>query len=140
MAQDITDQLLNAQQMEVAVAGPDDANRLFICSGEAVVLTGGDLPQQLNTTFTFLVGPALGRRQFVRATATAGLTGVMLNFSEFAAGSLQCGVSSVDADFDDEAGRVQVRVEIDGRSTEKVLLVPRNINYQVMILAEMVGA
>ncbi len=62
----------NPQQIEAVVNGPDGANRLFIVTGIApanVSIFNGTRTD----TFTFLIGPTLTRRQFVRAIATASL-------------------------------------------------------------------
>ena len=60
--------LINAQQMEVAVNGPDGATHLILCTGIA------DLGLVSNETYAFFVGPQLSRRQFVRAIASGALS------------------------------------------------------------------
>ena len=51
--------LINTQQMEVAVNGPDGATHLILCTG---VVGLGPVGHE---TYTFLVGPQISRRQFV---------------------------------------------------------------------------
>jgi hypothetical protein len=60
--------LINAQQMEVAVHGPDGATHLIICTGVANL--GFIIPE----TYTFLVGPKLSRRQYVGAIASGTIS------------------------------------------------------------------
>lgn len=59
--------LINTQQMEVAVNGPDGTTHLILCAGVA------DLGWVSHETFTFLVGPQISRRQFVAAIASGAL-------------------------------------------------------------------
>ena len=51
--------LINTQQMEVAVHGPDGATHLILCMGIANL---GPISHEI---YTFLVGPQISRRQFV---------------------------------------------------------------------------
>ncbi len=60
--------LINAQQMEVAVKGPDGATHLILCTGIAC------LDSRAHEIYTFFVGPQLSRRQFVGAIASAALS------------------------------------------------------------------
>jgi hypothetical protein len=66
-------QIKNLQQIEVAVSGPDEANRLIIIDGQFD--TGNIAADSLNRTnkqtFSVLLGPKLTNRQFLRAIATA---------------------------------------------------------------------
>src|SRR5438067_12844192 len=70
-------QIQNLQQLDVLVAGPDDANHLFIIDGQfdASLPMGG---QGTNfapgkETCSVLLGLKLTNRQFVRAIASASL-------------------------------------------------------------------
>lgn len=97
--------------LEAVVAGPDEANRLFTITGAANVgmfVSGG---QQKTETWTFLVGPAFTRGQLYRAIGTASVSNQSGNL-QVAPGSFQVAINSVEADWDDESGRVEVRVEI----------------------------
>ena len=60
--------LINTQQMEVAVNGPDGATHLILCTGVA------NLGLIHHETYTFLVGPQISRRQFVGAIASGALS------------------------------------------------------------------
>jgi len=102
----------NLQSMEVAVSGPEGANRLFIVNGTAQIsLAAASNGNQViqKETFTLLVGPALTRKQFYRATASAFLTNTSQQNPGAGAGWL---VETVDADWDDESKQVELRAEI----------------------------
>src|SRR6266508_6086975 len=60
--------LINSQQIEVAVNGPDGATHLILCTGMT------DLSCSGHETYTFLVGPQLSRRQFVGAIASGAIS------------------------------------------------------------------
>ena len=70
-------QIQNLQQLDVLVAGPDDANHLFIIDGQfdASLTIGGQGTNFASgkEIFSVLVGPKLTNRQFVRAIATASI-------------------------------------------------------------------
>src|SRR5215831_7643036 len=70
-------QIQNLQQLDVMVAGPDDANDLFIIDGQfdASFAIGSQCTNfaTAKETFSALVGPKLTNRQFVRAIATASI-------------------------------------------------------------------
>jgi hypothetical protein len=70
-------QIQNLQQLDVMVAGPDDANHLFVIDGQfdvnLAVGSQGSNFAVAKETFTALVGPRLTNRQFVRAIATASI-------------------------------------------------------------------
>jgi len=108
------DSIQNLQQIEVAVAGPDGANRLFIVTGQfdvQLISQGQSTPQK--ETFTVLIGPVLTRQQFYRAIATASLAKTS---SHWASGDYEIGqnwgITLVDADWDDESGQVELRIEV----------------------------
>ena len=130
--------IVNLQQIEAAVSGPDGANRLFIITG--IIPTNLSTNTTIKETFTFLIGPTLTRRQFVRAIATASLNRIFLFYSG-GGGSTQINsnwsVESVDADWDDESGQVEVRVEVlvitGGTGSTGVT----SIGFHATILAEM---
>ncbi|MGC2352029.1 MAG: hypothetical protein WA496_01400 [Candidatus Udaeobacter sp.] len=99
------------QVLEAVVAGPDEANRLFTVTGAANVNIATSGGQQQVQTFTFLVGPAFTRQQFYRAIGAASVSSQFVNV-QTAPGSFQVQINSVEADWDDESGRVEVRVEL----------------------------
>jgi hypothetical protein len=123
--------LINAQQMEVAVNGPDGATHLILCTGVA------DLGAVSHETYTFLVGPQISRRQFVGAIASGALStiqGYNKNAAaDHALAEVDANLVLVDADYDDESRQVKVRAEVScGTAMTKLA-----ISYNVSILAEL---
>jgi len=111
-----SNQIQNPQVIEAAVAGPDGANRLFTVAGQFdinfnVFSPGGGQTQQ-NETFKVLVGPVLTRQEFFRAIGTASMA--KTNFAQQSAPPSQFGwsITGIDADWDDESGQVELRVEV----------------------------
>ena len=107
-------QVQNLQQMDVLVAGPDDANHLFIIDGQFDASLGiGSQGTNFGTakeTFSVLIGPKLANRQFVRAIGTASI--VKTQIANIApGGSATWNIVDVDADWDDESGQVELRIE-----------------------------
>ena len=107
-------QVLNLQQMDVLVAGPDDANHLFIIDGQFDASLGigsqGTNFATAKETFSVLIGPKLANRQFVRAIGTASI--VKTQIANIApGGSATWNIVDVDADWDDESGQVELRIE-----------------------------
>ena len=125
---DVTQQLANVQVIEIWVTGPDGANRMFICSGQYPQAWGNWQPTTMRETFTFHVGPQLGRREFIRACCAVGPTGIN------AGGNGNALISSSDADWDDEGGRVQVTVQAEASGPLGIT----GLHYNVTILAEQV--
>jgi hypothetical protein len=135
----LPDEIQNLQQIEAVVAGPDDANRLFIIDGQldtslSVRSTGNDLNGvRKNELFTVLVGPVFKRKQFLQANATASVTRVILRTTA-TDGTASWRISSVDADWDDESGQVELRIEAETEcSGEDSVLV--GFAFHVTILA-----
>jgi hypothetical protein len=124
------------QVIEAVVAGPDDANRLFTITGAAninIFVSGG---QQKTETWTFLVGPTFTRRQFCRAIGTASVSTQNLNV-QTAPMSVQVSINSVEADWDDESGRVEVRVEVFLTASASANANISQLRYWVTILAQL---
>ena len=123
--------LVNTQQMEVAVRGPDGATHLILCTGIAC------LDSVLHETYTFLVGPQLSRRQFVGAIASGALAAIQAydqNLTDLNAKiALEANLVSIDANYDDEFRQVKVRAVV---SSTKVIT-RLGITYNVSILAEL---
>jgi hypothetical protein len=120
--------LINTQQMEVAVRGPDGATHLILCTGIACLASG------IHQTYTFLVGPKISRRQFVGAIASGALSRIQAydknsteNNSEL---ELRTNLVAID---DDQSGQVKVRAEVSSSRTMTEL----SISYSVSILAEL---
>ena len=111
-------QIENLQQLDVLVAGPDDANHLFVIDGQFnVSLAIGSQGNNFATakeTFSVLIGPKLTNRQFVRAIATASI--VKTQIGNIAPGGLaNWNIVDVDADWDDESGQIELRIEAEVR-------------------------
>ena len=108
-----SNQIQNLQQMEVGVAGPEDANRLIIIDGQFAINLGvnGSGPgwSTAKETYSVLVGPTFTRKQFVQANATASLANTQVNC--IAGGVASFIINDVDADWDDESGQVDLRIE-----------------------------
>lgn len=107
-------QLVNAQQLEAVIAGPEDANRLYVCTGLAqgsfsVALPPGAYMQSASDTWQFGVGPQLEATQFRRAIGTASFAGLQESEQEGAA-STSWIIQMVFADFDDDLGKARVSV------------------------------
>jgi len=111
-----SNQIQNPQVIEAAVSGPDGANRLFTVTGQVDinfnVFSQGAGQTQQNETFKVLVGPVLSRQQFFRAIGTASMA--KTNFAQQSAPPSQFGwsITGIDADWDDESGQVELRVEV----------------------------
>ncbi len=123
--------LINTQQMEVAVNGPDGATHLILCTGIAELISGN------HGTYTFLVGPQLSRRQFVGAIASGALSAIQAHDKHLIGDNvdeeLEANLVSIDANYDDEAGQVKVRAEVSSSKGMTKL----GISYNVSILAEL---
>jgi hypothetical protein len=123
------------QVLEAVVAGPDGANRLYTVTGAASVginVSGG---QPQTQTWTFLVGPTFARGQFYRAIGTASVSFQNLNV-QTAPFSFQVAINSVEADWDDESGRVEVRVEVFLTANAATRMDINQLRYWVTILAQ----
>ena len=113
-----SDQIQNLQQIEAAVAGPDDANRLFIINGQINVELRVSSPETGLYTcrkeiFTVLIGPKFTSRQFIKANATASLAKIYSRGAGVEGNPFtDClAILDVDADWDDESGQVELRIE-----------------------------
>ncbi len=124
------------QVVEAVVAGPDGANRLYTITGAAGVAINVSAGQQQTQTWTFLVGPTFTRGQFYRAIATASVSSQSA-ILQTTSGNFVLATSSVEADWDDESGRVEVRVEIYlSSSTGGPQLGVNQLRYWVTVLAQ----
>jgi hypothetical protein len=123
------------QVLEAVVAGPDEANRLFTITGAANVGISVSANQQKTETWTFLVGPAFTRGQLYRAIATAAPSFQILSI-QTVPGNLNVFITSVEADWDDESGRVEVRVEISLSAGAGINASINQLRYWVTILAQ----
>jgi len=123
--------LINAQQMEVAVNGPDGATHLILCTGVA------GLDSASHETYTFLVGPQISRRQFVGVIASGALSTIQASDKNSTGDHTEIELGAnlvlIDAEYDDEFGQVKVRAEV---SSSKAMM-KLAISYNVNILAEL---
>jgi hypothetical protein len=123
--------LINAQQMEVAVNGPDGATHLIICTG---LVELGCIRRGI---YTFVVGPQISRRQFVGAIASGALSALQGFDKEPEEEDPEvepgAGLILIDANYDDACGQVRVRTEISSSNVMTKLA----ISYNVSILAEL---
>jgi hypothetical protein len=125
--------LINSQQMEVAVNGPDGATHLILCTGIASLCFANF------ASFTFLVGPQLSRRQFVGAIASGALSTIWIDdkiSNEENARTeteLVANLLFINADYDYESTHVKVTAKISSGAAMAKLA----ITYNVGILAEL---
>lgn len=123
--------LINAQQMEVAVNGPDGATHLILCTGVA------NLGSVNHETYIFFVGPQLSRRQFVGAIASGALSAIRANdkhlIEDNIGAELEANLVSIDTNYDDEVGQVKVRLEV----SSSIAMTKLAISYNINILAEL---
>lgn len=123
--------VINAQQLEVAVNGPDGATHLILCTG---IVELGCLSHE---TYTLLVGPQLSRRQFVGAIASAAFSSIRHDHKDLARDGVNVELGAnlilIEASYDDESSRVKVRAEVSSSIAVKKLA----ISYNVSILAEL---
>ena len=122
--------LINTQQMEVAVNGPDGATHLLLCTGLV------NLSCVSHEIFTFFVGPQLSRRQFVGVIASGALSTIQVHgkvLTEVLEKEPEARLVAINATYDEESGRVKVSAEIaSSMATTKLA-----ISYNVSILAEL---
>jgi hypothetical protein len=130
-----TTDAIGEQVIEAVVAGPDGANRLFTVSGAANVCIEATRKQRTTETWTFLVGPTLTRLQFHRAIGTASVASQIVSVQNTPR-EFTVNIHSVEADWDDENQRVNVRVEI-GLISNGATVTITQIRYWVAILAQM---
>jgi hypothetical protein len=123
--------LINTQQMEVAVRGPDGATHLIICTGIACLASG------IHETYTFFVGPQLSQRQFVGVIASGALSEIQAYDKNSRAvngeGELGADLVAINASYDNESWQVKVSAEVSSSTAMTKLA----ISYNVSILAEL---
>jgi hypothetical protein len=123
--------LTNTQQMEVAVNGPDGATHLILCTGITELSASGC------ETYTFLVGPQISRRQFVGAIASGALSRIQAydkkSSRNILGAELEANLISIDANYDDDAGKVKVSAKV----SSSIPITKLAISYNVGILAEL---
>lgn len=117
------------QHIEVGVSGPDGANRMFITTGLARTGLYVYSNESTKENYSLHVEPPLTASQFRRAIATAAVGEA--RFNDYDAGQqdgMHWRVDEVDADFDDEEGKVQLRftllVRVTGTGTASLDTIP----------------
>jgi hypothetical protein len=124
------------QVIEAVVSGPGGANRLFTVTGTAqtpMVVGPDDIAAE---TFTFPMGPALSAGQFHRATASASFTSHVV-MVDAVPGWYGMDVLSVEADWDDESGRTEMRVEVRAQAGPGTRVQPQVVGFSATVLAEL---
>jgi hypothetical protein len=126
-----SENLINTQQMEVAVNGPDGATHLILCTGVA------DLGYVSHEIYTFLVGPQISRRQFVGAIASGALSEFQTSDKNVLKENISIELGAhpilISADFDEKSGQVQVSAEV----SSSIAMTKLAVSYNVSILAEL---
>ena len=130
-----TTDAIGEQVIEAVIAGPEGANRLFTISGAANVCIEATRQQRTTETWTFLVGPPLTRLQFHRAIGTASIASQIVSVQNTPR-EFTVNIHSVEADWDDENQRVNVRVEI-GIIANGATVTITQIRYWIAILAQL---
>jgi hypothetical protein len=118
------------------ITGPDGATQMYITTG-FVQLSGG----QQNTTISYsgLVEPTLTAGQFRRAIVTAApATLAVWQMGMPPAGAAQpvsarWSVSSADADWDDESGKIELQFETQTSGDPALYTVVERLSFQVLI-------
>jgi hypothetical protein len=130
--------------MQVGVNGPDGANTLIITTGIANCgLTAsnqnvGGTSSTQQGSFTALIDPKLGVGQFRRALATGSLASVKYLDTQPAGQQVEMDfeVISVEADFNDESGQVELRFDVRASSAGlNNIATVASISFQVTTLA-----
>jgi hypothetical protein len=126
--------------MQVGVNGPNDVANMHVVTGiangqlNAFAQSGGNFVSQ-QATFAAHVGPPLTAAQFRKAIASAAVTSLSLSGTGTFA---QWAVTDVDADFDDDVGRIQLtfdlQVMVQAGATSSVSGVIASVGFQVLIL------
>jgi hypothetical protein len=124
------------QVIEAVVSGPGGANRLFTVTGTANTPVSADADSIAVETYTFLIGPTLSAGQFHRATASASITNQVV-MVDAVPGWYGMDVLSVEADWDDESGRTEMRVELRAQAGPGTRVVAGVIGFSATVLAEL---
>lgn len=138
---DVTNGVSNPQDFTFGVSGPDGANRVHVCNGQVFVGS----PEPFQYSIRFAVGPVLTADQFIQATISAGVTGLwapgLSPIYRVGAGSpiidFRFELSELDADWDDETGRVVARLQLPSIDPSGIPpLRPTSFSYHILILAK----
>src|SRR3954452_3001619 len=130
-----TTDAIGEQGIEAVIGGTEGAKRLITISESANVCIEATRQQRTTETWTFLVGPPLTRLQFHRAIGTASVASQIVSVQNTPR-EFTVNIHSVEADWDDENQKVNVRVEI-GIIANGATVTITQIRYWVAILAQM---
>ena len=136
-----TNQIINLQQIEATVSGPDGANRLYIVTGQIPMDCQIITPQNSwkDETYTTLIGPVFSRREFIRATCSAALSGTTF-WPQPAVQQVSWKITDSNAVWDDDAGQVKLIVGVNlsfvGTNGSAAL---NSVSFNAAILAEVSG-
>jgi hypothetical protein len=110
----------NLQTMEVEVSGPDGVNRMFTATGLAVgQVSASSSPSTDSATvenFFINVEPELAPQQYRRSIATVSLARIAARDWGAANDLWEVEIDDVDADYDDQAGKVRLRYTLRASS------------------------
>jgi|SRR5215472_15655741 len=124
------------QILEAVVSGPNGANRLFNVTGAAnLEVSASGRADPINPTWTFLVGPTLTHKQFHRAIGSASVASQGIS-KRGVPSDYTIQINSVEANWDDESERVELRVELF-ISSERAIVNVTQLRYWVAVLAQM---
>jgi len=124
----------NEQVIEAVVGGPGGANRLFTVIGKPNAPVTVDAESIAVETYTFLIGPPLSAGQSHRATAS--VVGYSVNV-DAVPGWHGMDVLSSEADWDDESGRTEMRVEVRSQTSPGTRVQLGAIGFSATVLAEL---
>ena len=114
----ITLKVADLQHVAVGVSGPDGANRMFITTGRVTTNQTAVANQTTKENYSIHVEPFLSVSQFRRAIASVAFA--ELELVDYNAGQydgMRWRIEDVDADFDDELGKVELRFTIEVKTT-----------------------
>jgi hypothetical protein len=124
------DGIESAQEMEVVVNGPGDANRLFIYTGIAVFTFKGTGSNWRKDTLTFQVGRTFTTTQFKKAVATAALASISNADHAVNAGWAVDKVTARRA----SSGKVELVMDLAIRDVDGYI---HRVGYEVNVLAKL---
>jgi hypothetical protein len=113
----ITLQVADLQHVAVGVSGPDGANRMFITTGRVTTNQTAVSNTTTKENYSIHVEPLLSASQFRRAIASVAFAELELSDYNAQYDGVRWRIDDVDADFDDELGRVGLRFTIEVRTT-----------------------
>ena len=136
-----TASLTSEQTLQVGVNGPGDITTMYIVTGIAnanlaATSPGGGGYVTQERTFEAHVGPSLTTAEFRRGVSTASLASLTGQGGDAAYTTWR--VEDVDADFDDDQGKVQLQFDLSvtvdaGASNAQAYI--GGVGFQVIILA-----